>query len=541
MAEVIDYVTAESPYWANMFNQVPVQFDDTEEYEYVEYLEANSNGAKPALNQNRFVLYNRDIDPYLLHHKGFIQVRGYLCKAASINAVPQEYFGAVDNDHPEKIAPCNLFNYAIWDKAELRLEGSLVQKVDNPRLIGLVKHLTKYTPDNLNSQGTLSFFYKDTGNGGTSVEPVVNILTLAGRVATETGTTRNYLQVGVTDGVTPENNIGAQPGGEFEIDIIGPDAPLNTPVTLRHTSIANKNFNSGHKARKDRCIASDGANKKSFEFILPLSDLFGFYENYNAPFRGLKHEITLDRSQNPSTYLLKNELEDDGIFVFEKVSMWIPRLKPSYEKLTDLNQKFVDKAQSIMKWSDHRYEISSDVSRTSLSNHIRVGSLAGRPTYCYVFFQKNTTINGDQTFNKNIFSPLTTVANGIHTGGISQIEMRINSHALPLQTYSLDFSTANQDYLRAYLYLLESQGKMLTNNNTGMIISYEEFRDLYPIFVFDFTRIEKRMYENISASELEVRWKLHAAADDEYKCHVIIEHDRVAVLQAVDSKLLITL
>jgi len=545
MTEVIDYVTAESPFWANMFNRVPVQYDDTEEYEYVEYLEANSNGAKPALNQNRFVLYNRDIDPYLLFNKGFIQVRGFICAQGTENAAPPTYFNG--SDAAGQIAPCNLFNYALWDKAELRLEGSLVQKVDNPRLIGLMKHLTKYTPDNLKSQGTLSFFYKDTGDGGTSDQPVVSTVTsthaLTGRIVTETfgaGGINNYIKVGASDGTGLQvPNPATDPVDLLATGVNGSGIVLTTTNTS--TSFDNTTYNSGFVARRNRCIYNGAANKKSFEFTLPLSDLFGFYENYDAPFRGLKHEITLERTQNPALYLQRDAATANGIFVFEKVSMWIPRIKPSYEKLTDLNQKFVDKAQSIMKWSDHRYEISGDISRTSLSNNLRVGSLAGRPTYCYVFFQKVSTINGNQTLNKNIFSPLTIVNNGVHTVGIAQLEMRINSHALPLQTYSLDFSTANQDYLRAYLYLLESQGKMLTNNNTGMVISYEEFRDLYPIFVFDFTRIEKRMYENISASEIEVRWKLNGATDDEYKCHIVIEHDRVAVLQAVDSKLLITL
>jgi len=517
MTEIIDYVSGESPWWANMFNQVPVQFDDTEEYEYVEYLESNSNGAKPATNQNRFVFYNRDIDPYLLFNKGFIQVRGYIEDAGAAGT----YFNGSADDG--QIAPCNLFNYAIFDKAELRLEGSLVQKVDNPRLTAFVKSFTKYSGDNLESQGTLSFFYKDTGNGGTSVNPVTNVMTLTGAVVQENGQATNYLSIG-----------GAAGAG---VNILG----AGRGVTMTTTSTKNTDFNSGFLARRNKCIALDGANKKVFEFTVPLSDLFGFYENYKAPFRGLKHEITLDRNTNPDTYLQRDANTADGRFVFEKLSMWVPRVKPSYEKLTELNQKFVEKAQSIMKWSDYRYELSNEITAGSLSNHIRVGSLAGRPTYCYVMFQKNPTLNGDQTFNKNIFSPLTTVAGGIHTAGLSQIEMRINSHALPLQTYALDFSTANSDYMRAYLYLLESQNKMLVDDNTGMIISYEEFRNLYPIFVFDFTRIEKRMWENVSASELEVRWKVAGAVSDNYRCHILIEHDRIAVLQAVDAKLLITL
>lgn len=540
MAENFDVEVRESPFWANMFGNVPVEYDDTEEYEYVEYLESNSNGAKPSATQNRFVLYNRDIDPYLLFHKGFIQCRGYIATAATIGAVETYYNGSSDAG---QIAPCNLFNFAIWDSAELRLEGSLVQKVDNPRQIALVKHLIEYRPENEKTQGTLSFFYKDTGNGGTDIEPITttttttNTYTLTGDIVTEAtgGGTNNYIRVGVQAGPGAQAAVGAN------LLAVGAN-PTGIVLTNVSTSIStntkNTNYNEGFIQRRNRCITLTAATKKTFEFYLPLSDLFGFYENYNAPFRGMKHEITLYKNGVPDTYLHKNAATADGAFAFEKVSMWIPRIKPSYEKLTDLNQKFLDKAQSILKWSDYRHEVSQSIAQTSKSQQIRIGSLAGRPTYCYVFFQLDTTITGNQTFNKNIFSTLTNGAPG--ASGLSQLEMRINSHALPLQTYSMDFSNNNEDYLRAYMYLLESQNKMLSYNS-GMVISYEEFKNLYPMFVFDFTRIEKRMYENISASELEVRWKLHADAPGPYKCFTIIQHDRIATMQAIDSKLFVSL
>jgi len=533
MTENFDVDVRESPIWANMFGNVPVEYDDIEEYEYVEYLESNSQGGKPSATQNRFVLYNRDVDPYLLFHKGFIQVRGYIATAATIGTGGEVYYDA--SDDTGQIAPCNLFNYAIWDSAELRMEGSLVQKVDQPRLIGLVKHLTEYKPENEKTQGTLSFFYKDTGDGSTSYRPITtttgsttaNTYTLTGAVVTEEGKATKYIAVsGLADGAGK--------------NLLDPASGLTLGVTSTTTSTSfsyeNDNYNEGFVKRRNRCIARGAATKKVFEFYLPLSDLFGFYENYNAPFRGMKHEITLYKNQDPNTYLHKGGLTAAGAFAIEKISMWIPRVKPSYEKLSDLTAKFESKAQSVLKWNDYRYEISNLINQSSLSNQIRIGSLAGRPTYCYVFFQLNNTIIGDQEENKNLFSNLTNAGNH----GLSQLEMRINSHALPLQTFLLDFSDDNEDYLRAYLYLLESQGKMLSDK-TGMVISYEEFKKLYPIFVFDFTRIESRMYENISASELEVRWRLHAAAPDDYRCHVIIQHDRVATMQAIDTKLMITL
>jgi hypothetical protein len=149
----------------------------------------------------------------------------------------------------------------------------------------------------------------------------------------------------------------------------------------------------------------------------------------------------------------------------------------------------------------------------------------------YVFYQKASSTDGDQTTNKMIFDTL----------NLRTLEIRVNGHIFPQETLILkQGETQEPEYMRAYLMLLESQNKMLADD-TGMLISYEEFNKIYNLFVFDLTKMERRVYESISASEIEIRWTLDGNAEDAYYCFTIIESDKRATLQGSNNKMLITL
>jgi len=520
-----DILKLASPYWVNMFDNPPVDFDDTEEYEYVEYLEAQAGGSAPDVNQSIFRLYNRDIDPYLYFHKGVIQIRGYIATDANIGT----YFNGSVNTG--EISLCNLGQYAIFSKAELRLENTLIQKLDNPRHIAQVKSLVRFCDDNVRSQGTLTFFYKDTGTGDADNEKYntvpyldvnIDIDKVQGDLADQTvddPPAQANIQT-VVDNIVVRLN--AQ---QYRI-------PGDTAFGTNESNTYNQGFADRHK----RCIAQSGATKKVFEMYLPLAYLFDFYDSNRFPFRGLKHEILLYKESNKANFLHRNDATVNGQFVFDKISLWVPRMKPSLERMADLDAKFAEGAMTTLRWTDYDWFISPTVPAANRNYNWRVTASQGRPSKAYVFYQLAATVNGNQTTNKMIFNNLTNEG----AGGINTVEMRINSHVFPRETLTLNFTDDQEDYLRAYLMLLESQGKMLAED-TGLMISYEEFKTLYTLFVFDFTKIERRIYENISSAEVEVRWTLRDSAEGDYICFCILESEKQATMRAVDQKLLISL
>jgi hypothetical protein len=481
-----------SPQWENIFDNSPIEFNDTEEYEYTEYLESGSGGADISNNQTIFRLYNRDVDPYLLFHKGFITVRGFL-------SLTNGGFGAGDSNNfyganTDKAALCNLGNFKMFSKAELKIESTMIQKVDDPGHIALVRLLTSLCNDNLDSQGGLFFFHKDTGTTGAP-----NVYKYAHLNAAS--------NAGVVDFSTT-TNAGTSKGIQI----------YDNPV-----------FNEGFLKRWKLCRNQAGNVAKTVEMVIPLAYLFDFYNKCQFPFRGQRHEVTLYKNANINDYIVRTGEAAEHIFNLKKITMWVPRLKPSLQRLAELDAKLASGATQTLAWSDCDYYKSPEVANGVLTTNWRVTAMQSRPSKIYVFFQSSARANGDQTFNKMIFD----------TMDLRTLEVRVNGHIFPKETLTLiQGATAEPDYMRAYLMLLESQNKMLVDD-TGMLISYKEFNEIYNLLVFDLTKMERRVYESISASEIEIRYTLRSSFAHHGFC--IIESDKRATLQGSNNKMLITL
>lgn len=546
-----------TPHWENIFDNPPIEFNDTEEYEYTEYLEAQTGGGIVGPNQNIFRLYNRDVDPYLYFHKGFIRLRGFL--RIDNNAADDNVNAYGDNAATTRNAAlCNLAQFKMFTKAELKVENTIIQKVDNPGHVVLCNMLTKFCDDNLRSQGTFNFFYKDTGfrqntndyavqPGAGSILKYLNVSSLALPVRAAGGVPANF-----ADANALYDHI--RTAGRYTVGITVPD------------SLENPAYNEGHYKRVKICQNQTAQAKKYVELNIPLAYLFDFYDSCRFPFRGQKHEITLYLDANKNNYILKSPNHDSGNpqtfeaadhkFVLEKISMWIPRLKPSLTRMAELDAKLASGATQLLAWKDYDFYQSPLI--TAPTYNWRVTAMQSRPSKMYIFFQKSIRSDGGQTFNKMVFDTLP----------LQTLEVRVNGHIFPNDTLKLDLGyDANlintgdtSDYMRAYLMLLESQNKMLVDD-TGMLISYEEFRTIYNLYVFDLTKMERRVYESISASEIEIRWTgqkfkqiavgngagqtqengISAGYAGDYYCYTILESDKRATLQGSNNKMLITL
>jgi hypothetical protein len=470
-----------------------MDYNDTEEYEYTEFLEAQGGGEDLGANQNIFRMYNRDVDPYYLFHKGFIRIRGYI----SLNTTPETFgLGAPTNFYGEdrdKAALCNLGQFRLFSKAELKIESTMITKVDNPGMVALTKLLTRLCNDNLDSQGGLFFFYKDTGTGAANVYKYGNRTVAATAIGDINFTT------------------ALEAGKSLQI-------------------YDNPEFNDGFLKRWKLCRNQTDNALKYVELVIPLSYLFDFYDSCRFPFRGIKHEITLYKDANPNNYIHRSTAAEHK-FNLKKMSMWVPRLKPSLTRMAELDAKLASGATQTIAWKDSDFYQSPQISANTTTFNWRVTAMQSRPSTVYVFYQHGIRTDGDQLQNKMIFD----------TMNLRTLEVRVNGHIFPTETLILkQGATAEPDYMRAYLMLLESQNKMLVDD-TGMLISYQEFNKIYNMFVFDLTKMERRVYESISASEIEIRWTLDGNAANPYYCFTVIESDKRATLQGSNNKMLITL
>jgi hypothetical protein len=489
-----------SAHWENIFDNTAMDYNDTEEYEYTEFLEAQGGGEDLGPNQNIFRMYNRDVDPYYLFHKGFIRIRGHI--TADDGTVPANIDGNYGGN-ADKSALCNLGQFRLFSKAELKIESTMITKVDNPGMVTLTKLLTRLCNDNLDSQGGLFFFYKDTGLGLANVYKYAHL-----RVSAVPDVAVNF--------ATAQIAINGDKGLQI---------------------YDNPNYNDGFFKRwkLSRNTTAGTATPRFVELVIPLSYLFDFYDSCRFPFRGTKHEITLYKDANPNNYIHRTVDATNVKFNLKKMSLWVPRLKPSLTRMAELDAKLASGATQTIAWKDSDYFQSTQLAAATTGYNWRVTAMQSRPSMIYVFYQLASRTDGIQTQNKMIFD----------TMNLRTLEVRVNGHTFPTETLILKQSTLltetqSPDYMRAYLMLLESQNKMLIDD-TGMLISYEEFGKIYNMFVFDLTKMERRVYESISASEIEIRWTLDANADGAYYCFTVIESDKRATLQGSNNKMLITL
>jgi len=364
------------------------------------------------------------------------------------------------------------------------------------------------------------FFYKDTGTGGAS-----SFTTLPCKTAR------------LADGMVAANHIGAD-GNNQVVIVVGRQGAegiqSNVSIDPYNENGLSRASNKGFVQRSKRCIASNGANLRVFEMFIPLAYLFDFYNSNKFPFRGLQHEISLYMDSNTNNFIMRgaNTPNNNARFIFNKISMWVPRMKPSLARMAELDAKFASGALTTIRWEQYNHFISPKIDHGVTTYTWRVTAMQSRPMKINVFFQLALRNDGDKTYNKMIFDQCE----------IKTIEVRVNGFNFPRVQYSVEYNTNEEDYLRAYMYFLESQNKMLFDEN-GSIVSYEEFKSLYPIYVFDLSKIERRVFENVSASEIEIRFTRTGGGDanNDFYCFCILESIKEGAMKAVDQKLMITL
>lgn len=513
----------ESPYWANMFGEPPIMMKDTEEYEYVNYYDDSTAGETVEATRPDFTLFNRDIDSYLLWYKGVISMKGRIR----------------ENDGTEtaqtNMALSNMGHIGYWDKAELSINDIPVEQNLNPYKVCLIKALTRFSDDNARSQGSLSFFYKDGPGSGNEMDPYN--LDDFGIIGAKVGR--------LADGSIVENYIGGDGNNQNVLIVgregtagtvqLGDDKDLSEFFTIAQNR--NPNFNEGHLKRINRCVTVLGADKQ-VELFIPLAYLFDFFDAHRFCFRGAQIKIKLfANTTSPAKYLLSDVNPTGGggndahKFVLSKLKLWVPRLKPSPSREVSLLSRLDANPVQPLRWFEYFYKQSPIyVDNTTESEWLITTSIT-KPNKIYLFFQ-NELKQTDQRENNGVFDHFQ----------ITEIYVKINTnYNFPKDFLVCNFHSATQeDYMRAYLYLLESQNKMLNDEN-GLLISYEEYKTLYPIFVFDLSKIEERIFEATSP-EITVKFKRDdvASIGDSYRCHAVIESLKEAYLKVMDRRMIFT-
>ncbi|XP_065684439.1 uncharacterized protein LOC136096848 [Hydra vulgaris] len=237
-----------------------------------------------------------------------------------------------------------------------------------------------------------------------------------------------------------------------------------------NTATADLANNTGFIARQQYIIQKP-TTKGSFEFSIPLRHIFGFCDDYDKVFYGLKHELYLLRKSDDEA-IFRAAGVTVGKVNITRISLMMRRATPSM--VADLELAKIIKSQEILDMGFRsRFLNKLNVPQNSSFNWDLGVRTTEKPRYILVGFQTNRERNQEQ--NASIFDHC----------DLKNMWIELNDQRYPETNYSLSFP--NMKFTRAYRHAsnFAEDYYNMTNLISLCGITPSEYKDLYPIMFFN--------------------------------------------------------
>ena len=248
---------------------------------------------------------------------------------------------------------------------------------------------------------------------------------------------------------------------------------------------AQADYNHGYFI-KHKYIIGDPLPNGTFSFKIPLKHFLGFCEDYKKVLYGMQQRLTLTRTGNDNAIFRANGVAVGKINI-ERIRWFMPHVIPSDAYRLQLD-KIIEKKEKIpvgyrMLQCD---SIQVPVNQKPFTWRLGVKSSPDIPRFIIVGFQSGK--NNNQETNPAIFDHL----------NVRNIYVTLNAKRYPDTDYENDF-TKNQ-YSRIYGDAAQFRKKFYNMDelisNPG--INPTEFKDLYPLYVFDVTKQSEKLKTSVS-------------------------------------------
>ena len=289
------------------------------------------------------------------------------------------------------------------------------------------------------------------------------------------------------------------------------------------TSEGAANTNYGFNARKTFIIEKPN-NKGSFQFAIPLEDMFGFCEDYDKIVYGMRHTLTLIRGGDDDAIFKANGV-DAGKVKLSKISWMMPRVHPSDAKKFALYKNIESKIVIDVGFRMRQCNMIQ-IARGSTSMDWRLGvrTAPEKPRHILIGLQSQKT--GQQTRNPAVFDEVNT----------TKMKIVMNDTEYPLRDINADFD--NNHYAEFYsMFMNFSQNYYgidpLINKSVITPIAY---KDLFPLFYFDVSKQSERV--NQSVVDVTVKMQFSAAVgNNEVFAYALVISDRRLKFQSDGKKM----
>ena len=237
---------------------------------------------------------------------------------------------------------------------------------------------------------------------------------------------------------------------------------------------------------KHKYIIGDPLPNGTFSFKIPLKHFLGFCEDYKKVLYGMQQRLTLTRTGNNDAIFRANGIAVGKINI-KRIRWFMPHVIPSDAYRLQLD-KIIEKKEKIpvgyrMLQCD---SIQVPENQKPFTWRLGVKSSPDIPRFIIVGFQSGK--NNNQETNPAIFDHL----------NVRNIYVTLNAKRYPDTDYENDF-TKNQ-YSRIYGDAAQFRKKFYNMDelisNPG--INPTEFKDLYPLYVFDVTKQSEKLKTSVS-------------------------------------------
>ena len=290
----------------------------------------------------------------------------------------------------------------------------------------------------------------------------------------------------------------------------------------KDTTITPNNQNRGFWERHQHIINHLDKDKGSFSFRIPLKHIFGFCEDYDKVVYGFKHTLTLTKTQDHDAIFRAGGV-DAGKITLSKIAWFMPHVMPADKDKMEL-YKIIERKEKVSV--GYRMIQCTNISvpqSNSFSWRLSVKSSPEIPRYIIIGFQ--TDRNNDQEKNNTQFDHLK----------IKNIYVMLNSNRYPTLDYNLDFPT--QKIGRAYGDIAEFRSKFFNINEliSNPCISAYEYKNLYPLFLFDVSKQSERL--KYSTTDIQVKVTFEESPNAGTEGYAVIISDRLINFQSDGNKM----
>ena len=265
------------------------------------------------------------------------------------------------------------------------------------------------------------------------------------------------------------------------------------------TVVDGNNPNEGFKLRRNYIINMP-ATRGNFCFKIPLKHFLGFCEDYRKILYGMQQRLTLTRTSNDNAIFRANGV-DVGKVDLTGIRWFMPHVIPSDVYRLQLD-KIIEKKEKIPVGYRMLQCDSTSVNGTDFTWRLGVKSSPDIPRFIIAGFQTNRNNNQEQ--NPARFDNC----------DVGNIYVTLNAKRYPDTDYDINFNENRfcRIYADASLFRKKffNMDELVSNHNINPV----DYKNLYPLFVFDVTKQSEKLKTAVSDIHVKMRFNSDPATDN---------------------------